>query len=309
VEADPRRQPGPDRPHDLQALHRPRDALREDGACARHDPRQREYLPPALREHAARDRAHEPGLLQADGDGRVGRDRRQALQVLGPQQHVVDRVFDIPDGWEIYEGWDYGWANPTVQLTAAIDFTGRIWVVSEYRAIETPSRASPSTRRTIRRAYYPGAARSRPRSGRSSATSTPFAAWMDPSAWAKRGEHAAPADEFLEHEIYVARANNERVGGWARLETWMTTRWTTAGRAPDLPDVRGAYQGDPEPADQARHRGRREGQRPLERRAPLHRDDAADDAARAGAGGGGHPRGGRQVDGQAARRRARERTL
>lgn len=137
-------------------------------------------------------------------------------------QHVADEVFDIPDGWEIYEGWDYGWANPTVQLTAAIDFTGRIWVVSEYRAIETSVPRFAEHAKTIRRAYHPGGDAppdERPFYG----DLEPLAAYMDPSAWAKRGEHAAPADEFLEHEIYVAKAKNERVGGWARLETWMTT--------------------------------------------------------------------------------------
>jgi hypothetical protein len=112
--------------------------------------------------------------------------------VLGPRLHVVDRVFDIPDGWEIYEGWDYGWANPTVQLVVAIDYTGRKWVVSEYRATETPIPRIAAHAKTIRRAVHPGGEEppeERPFFG----DLTPSASWLDPSAWAKRGEHAAPA--------------------------------------------------------------------------------------------------------------------
>jgi hypothetical protein len=137
--------------------------------------------------------------------------------------HVVDRVFDIPEGWEVFEGWDYGWANPTVQLVCAMDYTGRVWVVAEYRASETTVPRICAHAKEIRRSYMPGGGVEPPAERPFFGDLTPSASWLDPSAWAKRGEHSSPAHEFLENEIYVAKANNERVGGWARLETWMTT--------------------------------------------------------------------------------------
>lgn len=145
------------------------------------------------------------------------------FKVWSRDRHVVDRVFDIPDGWEVLEGHDYGWDHPYVMLTVVIDFTGRKWVVAEYRTRETPIPQIAARIKEIRRPVYPGGgiepAAERPFFG----DLTPSASWLDPSAWAKRGEHDSPAHQLLENEIYVARANNERIGGWSRLETWMTT--------------------------------------------------------------------------------------
>lgn len=137
--------------------------------------------------------------------------------------HVVDKVFDIPDGWEIIEGWDYGWDHPAVMMTLAIDFTGRKWVVSEYRARETPIGRLAAHAKLIRGDYRAGGDISPPAERPFFGSLAPEAAWLDPSAWAKKGEHEAPANQLLEEGLMLARANNERLGGWARLDTWGTT--------------------------------------------------------------------------------------
>jgi hypothetical protein len=136
--------------------------------------------------------------------------------------HVVP-AFDIPDGWEILEGQDAGWDHPHVCMWVAIDFTGRKWVVAEYTARETPIPRIAAKIKEIRRPCYRGNGDAPPGERPFYGDLTPSASWLDPSAWNKTGAHESVAAQLLEHEIYVSRANNERLGGWSRLDTWGTT--------------------------------------------------------------------------------------
>lgn len=45
--------------------------------------------------------------------------------------HVID-PFDIPDGWSVYRGFDFGSTNPTVCLWFAVDNDANIFVVDEH---------------------------------------------------------------------------------------------------------------------------------------------------------------------------------
>lgn len=182
------------------------------------------YLPPAYVASRMATKDTNPDYFKRMVLGEWGAIGGKRFKCWDRNLHVVDKVFDIPQGWDIYEGWDWGWANPTVQLVCAMDYTGRVWVVAEYRASETPIPKICELAKKIRRSYVPGGGIEPPEQRPFFGDLTPSASWMDPSAWAKRGEHSSPADEFLENEVYMARANNERVGGWARLETWMTTK-------------------------------------------------------------------------------------
>lgn len=131
--------------------------------------------------------------------------------------HVVD-PFDVPDEWEILAGMDWGQANPTVYLSIAIDFSGRWWVVAEYyKADETVS--AHSTQIKLVEANHD-------RLMGFHGKLAPGVRWLDPSAWNKtRKEHMSIADEFMEptNGLYVARAQNERLGGWNRIEEYLTT--------------------------------------------------------------------------------------
>lgn len=118
---------------------------------------------------------------------------------------------EIDPAWEIVEGIDYGWGHPMAWLWFAIDFEGRWWGVHEHVAKEVGIGEWAEIARRVR-ANDPSMML--PFTG----LLTPTISYLDPAAWASKGEHGAPADWLLEHEIYVAKANNERLGGWMRLE-------------------------------------------------------------------------------------------
>lgn len=118
--------------------------------------------------------------------------------------HVCE-PFEIPSDWEIVVGMDYGWANPTVALYCAIDFDGRWWAVGEHYGSERPISWHAKAMREIE----------------SSLNLTPSSYWMDPSAWAKKSEYESPSMEFADYGIYAGRAQNDRLGGWNRIDEMM----------------------------------------------------------------------------------------
>jgi len=116
-------------------------------------------------------------------------------------RHVVE-PFEVPSGWEIVQGIDYGWANPTCGIWCAIDFHGRWYVVGEHYESEKPisyhAKAFKKTEVDL--------------------NISPSSRWLDPSAWAKKSEYEAPAMEFADWNIDCGRAQNDRLGGWNRIE-------------------------------------------------------------------------------------------
>lgn len=115
--------------------------------------------------------------------------------------HVCD-PFPIDPGWEVVQAIDYGWANPTAAVWCAIDYEGRWWVVAEHYAKEKPISWHAREMKNIEALY----------------TLNPATVWLDPSAWAKRSEYESTALEFADYNIMAGRAQNERIGGWNRIE-------------------------------------------------------------------------------------------
>lgn len=124
-----------------------------------------------------------------------------------PALHVCE-PFEIPPGWEIVQGIDYGWTNPTAAVWCAIDYDGRWWVIGEHYEREKP--ISYHSREMLRI--------------ESELNVAPSSRWMDPSTWAKRSEYESPALEFADYGIYAARAQNERLGGWNRVDEMLGER-------------------------------------------------------------------------------------
>lgn len=118
-----------------------------------------------------------------------------------PEAHVVE-PFDIDPGWEIVEGIDFGWTNPTCCAWVAIDYEGRYWVIGEHYEAEKTVSHHARRIKAIREELHV----------------SPSSIWLDPSAFHQRDQYESPAMEFYDYGIQVARAQNDRLGGWNRLE-------------------------------------------------------------------------------------------
>jgi len=124
-----------------------------------------------------------------------------------PAIHVVE-PFPIPSGWEIVQGIDFGWSHPTAVIWCAIDFDGRWYVVAEHVESEKPISYHAHKIREIEKTL----------------NISPSSRWMDPSTWAKRTEYESPGMEFADYGIEAGRAQNDRLGGWNRIEEMLIDR-------------------------------------------------------------------------------------
>jgi PBSX family phage terminase large subunit len=122
-----------------------------------------------------------------------------------PKVHVVE-PFDIPAGWEVVCAIDYGWSNPTAVIWCAIDFDGRWYVVAEHYEKEKPVSVHVRAMKAVE----------------AKLNISPSSVWMDPSVWARRSEYESTALEFADFGLYAARAQNDRLGGWNRIEEMLT---------------------------------------------------------------------------------------
>jgi hypothetical protein len=145
-----------------------------------------------------------------------------------PEVHVSREMFEIPTEWEIVEGIDWGNTHKTVCLWFALAPNGRWWAVAEHAASQQtvkwhaerilatrrndpaplPSKPNPEGWEAL---PFPGALE-------------PSATYLSPDAYNRtRQEISTIADSFTEHGVYAARAQNERKGGWNRIEEMLTT--------------------------------------------------------------------------------------
>ena len=125
----------------------------------------------------------------------------QRFKHFSKEKHVVE-PFRVPDGWEVIEAIDYGISNPFCCLWIALDYEGNWWVVGEhYRkewGLSQHARKIYSTRRDM--------------------GIVPSFTYLDPSAWARQGQYESVALELADLGILAMKAQNDRLGGWARIE-------------------------------------------------------------------------------------------
>lgn len=119
--------------------------------------------------------------------------------------HVVE-PFEIPSSWEIVCGLDFGWSNPTAAILCAIDFDGRWWVIGEHYASEKPISWHARKIKQLENEL----------------NVSPSSRWLDPSTWARRSEYESPALEFSDYGIDCGRAQNDRLGGWNRIDEMLS---------------------------------------------------------------------------------------
>lgn len=117
---------------------------------------------------------------------------------------IVVPAFTIPDEWDRYGGMDYGWAAPSVYLAAAKDGDGRLWFYRELTMVQTAEREQA---RQILAANAGHNVRM-------------IAA--DPAMWGKTGSNLPPAEQMATEGLALDRADNDRLGGKARMHTYLS---------------------------------------------------------------------------------------
>jgi PBSX family phage terminase large subunit len=167
----------------------------------------KKHLPRRYYEKMMRTRLTAPDQYERYILGKWGAFEGKRFRAWKDVDHVVD-PFPIPHDWELIEGIDYGWKNPTCCVWVALDFRGRYFAVAEHYEAERPVSYHCQRIREIRREL----------------ALDPTASWLDPSAWAERGQYESPAYEFQEYGLFPARAENDRLGGWNRIDELLRER-------------------------------------------------------------------------------------
>jgi phage terminase large subunit len=139
------------------------------------------------------------------------------FKTWNPKIHVVDTFADasmrVPSDYEVIESIDYGFANPFCCLWIAIDHEGVWWVTNEHYEAERPISYHAKIIKKTRELH----------------NLSPSATYIDPSTFARRGEYESVAIELIESGIPVGKAQNDRLGGWARIDELLTSRDTMDG--------------------------------------------------------------------------------
>lgn len=116
-------------------------------------------------------------------------------------KHVID-PFTVPVWWECIEVIDYGYSHPFVCLWIVIDDMERYYVIAEHHVTERPASWHAAEIKRIR----------------DSLGLKPSVTWADPSIFAPKGGMSSPAMELMDYGVYPSPADNDRIGGWNRIE-------------------------------------------------------------------------------------------
>lgn len=175
-------------------------------------------LHPRYVESLERRKTEDPDWYNRYALGKWGAFGGKRFRVWNPQIHVCEPLESIPPEWEIIEAIDYGWENPLAVVWIAIDYEGRWYVIDEHSASNRPISWHAQEIKKIREKW----------------NISPSSIWLDPSAWAERNQYESPAMEFFDYGISCARAQNDRLGGWNRIEELLLERM----ESDDLPRLR-----------------------------------------------------------------------
>lgn len=130
------------------------------------------------------------------------------------QQHLV-APFQIPDHWDRFASFDYGWTNPSALIYWAVDTAGNCVI---YDLVYEAGWASELVPR-FRMRNAPGTVYADP------------SAWAKPSTTPRLGDPASAADEFSDLGFPLVKANNDRRAGYLRVSELLRLdpAWTFPG--------------------------------------------------------------------------------
>lgn len=124
--------------------------------------------------------------------------------------HVIE-PFEIPDGWNIYRSFDFGYAKPFSCAWWAIDYDGRAYRILElYGCTGEPNEGLKWTPDQIFEEIRKIETSHRWLKGKK------IIGVADPSIWdVSRGESIA--DTSCKHQIYWDKGDNNRIPGWMQI--------------------------------------------------------------------------------------------
>lgn len=198
----------------------------------------------ALPEHLRR------AYLEGDWDVFAG----QVFTEWSHDRHVV-RPMTLPEGWQRYNGVDWGYTAPWAVIWAAVDEDARVWI---YREIYQPQVGEAEQARRILAAE--------------TETERVAVRYADDAMWATRGDAKPIADVYAENGVHLKPAGKgagSRVNGWQRVHSYLadgpacphhrSLGWETCPKLhvfstcekfiSTVPDLPHAQTGDPEDAD------------------------------------------------------------
>ena len=148
----------------------------------------------------------DPARRAAMRDGRWDMFAGQMFTEYNWERHTLDPIA-IPQGWERYNGIDWGFASPWAILWGAVDPDRRLWVYRERYA--TNIRESEQARLILE----------------SEAEDEHVAIrWADDSMWNLEGDALPKAEVYAENGVYLEKAGKgpgSRITGWQRIHTYM----------------------------------------------------------------------------------------
>lgn len=120
---------------------------------------------------------------------------------------VVIPSFHVPDTWPLYGALDYGESAPCSFGLYTIDYDGVVYRISEYyQADRAASQHADAIRAMIRGCPHITSGR------------FPSLIYASHDMWTRRrlDEHSTQtvADKFLQADLPITRANNDRINGW-----------------------------------------------------------------------------------------------
>lgn len=119
--------------------------------------------------------------------------------------HVIS-PFTIPKHWEVIESIDYGYSHHFVCLWIAIDEMERYYVIAEHAERERPVSWHAEQIKKVR----------------DDLNLKPTVTWCDPSVYHKKNGMESISIEMADYGLYVSPADNDRLGGWNRIEEMLT---------------------------------------------------------------------------------------
>jgi hypothetical protein len=119
------------------------------------------------------------------------------------RDRIVVPPFELPESWQRRGGMDYGWAAPSVYLAAAKDGDGRLWFYRELTMVQTPEREQARLILDANAGHHV------------------MAIAADPAMWGKTGSSLPPADQMATEGLHLTKADNDRLGGKARMHTYL----------------------------------------------------------------------------------------
>ena len=161
------------------------------------------------------------------------------------RQDVLHAPFEIPEGWAVFSGGDYGEANPCWWGLFAVDYDDDVWLIDEYwrEQVEGGAEHARGVKAMIDNCPYLGRNRVR-------LNLAPADMWVT----RKPGEASqarAPQDSFAAEGLHLTRCNMDRVNGWRNCKDLLyANRWNFfAGRTDRAIESLASVERDPNNAE------------------------------------------------------------